>query len=123
VTNRGLKIPMRLIKEGVFCHTVWGVLACHEEDDFSSLLAILLTPDPGQQADRGRSREVNGFLRLVNLPPSKISQDAAKAAGWETIYLLSKSSSFTSLVSPQHFILKDSQSLTLLLMAAVPREL
>jgi hypothetical protein len=65
---------------------------------------------------------VNRFLRLVNLPPKKISQDAVKAARWETVYLLSKSSSFTSLVSPQHFILKDSQSLKLLPLAAVPRE-
>lgn len=100
----------------------WGVLACHEEDDFSSLTAIPLTSDPGRKSDRNQPKEANGFLRMASLSPKKFSREVAMAARWETVCLHTKLSSFTGLASPQHFMLKSSFPLAYLPVVVIPRE-
>ncbi|KAE9970523.1 hypothetical protein BLS_004876 [Venturia inaequalis] len=104
VTNRGLKLRLGILSISSFDSRVWGILACHEEGDFFSLIAIPLTPEFSLHVGYDQPKEANPFLRLPHELPKKFSFSATKQALWDTVYLLTKPSSTITLATPEYLV-------------------
>ncbi|KAJ4287757.1 hypothetical protein N0V90_012461 [Kalmusia sp. IMI 367209] len=103
-TNRGLMIDIRLVARSNGTYT--GVLACHEEDDFFTCIAIPLLRDVSW-ADVNLGMDRNVFLRNQHLPVTKVSLLELDSAPWRTIYLATRPSVYSPDSAPRHFVLSN----------------
>ncbi|KAE9978068.1 hypothetical protein EG328_001688 [Venturia inaequalis] len=104
VTNRGLKLRLGILRLPLFDCMVWGILACHEEGDFFSLIAIPLNLEFGLHVGYDQPKEANPFIRLPHQLPKKFSFSATRQALWETVYLLTKPSSAIASAPPEYLV-------------------
>jgi hypothetical protein len=120
ISNRGLRLKMQVIRKSNA--TFAGVLACHEEDDFSSLLAIPLLQDMSSLGsnERGFIQDSQVFLRNQNLPVEKVNFQDVGNVPWKMVYLATKSIMYPPDAMPRHFVLQSLPAGTDVVINAVP---
>lgn len=107
ITDRFIQIETRLSftecgRDGIYL----GVLACHEQDDFSNLLAIPLKKDGRENlSSRLGKREV--YLRQPRMKISKVPLGSVERS-WQEISLGWKPGVTTTVWVPDHFVFEYS---------------
>jgi hypothetical protein len=122
ITSRGLRMRMQVGKK---TEQYFGILACHEEDDFTRFIAIPLARNQSVVSWPHGNGSVNTpiFFRDLHSPIMKVGMDVASSESlFQTVLFSAKGALFIEPSPPAHFVLEFSNTMDHISITAEPSE-